>query len=289
MISITYGRLWKLGTVHLHPPCSCGHGNGRSRRSKHCGHWNPPARCWEQPKLENQRTAFGEIRGLDWGCGKPNNKPIIWGWFIALAPIIWWWWLGDALWQWVYHITIHGNMFGILYMHMELWYHNWTYHFDMNGGFISSWEWTMKWPSSFWMPKKLMSSPLTMEHLIITKPWVIFFNVHVGWKTNIFFEDGFKIWLPVVTSFLVAVLSLPIFTGAFWFGRGILVVKGCEMGQDWGTPPSVFSIGNRVLDVGWPPRGLASSSGVWIYMEEARDIMDSFFFFLNQTIFGLEL
>jgi hypothetical protein len=85
--------------------------------------------------------------------------------------------------------------------------------------------------------------------------------------------------LPVVTSFLVAVLSLPIFTGAFWFGRGILVVKGCEMGQDWGTPPSVFSIGNRVLDVGWPPRGLASSSGVWIYMEEARDIMDSFFFF----------
>ena len=42
-------------------------------------------------------------------------------------------------WHWVYHITIHGNMFGILYMHMELWYHNWTYHFDMNGGFISSW------------------------------------------------------------------------------------------------------------------------------------------------------
>ena len=183
-------------------------------------------------------------------------------------------------WHWVYHITIHGNMFGILYMHMELWYHNWTYHFDMNGGFISSWEWTMKWPSSFWMPKKLMSSPLTMEHLIITKPWVIFFNVHVGWKTNIFFEHGFKMWLPVVTSFLVAVLSPPIFTGAFWFGPGILVVKGCEMGQDWGTPPSVFSIGNRVLDVGWPPRGLASSSGVWIYMiymEEARDSMDSFF------------
>ena len=23
-------------------------------------------------------------------------------------------------WHWVYHITIHGNMFGILYMHMEL-------------------------------------------------------------------------------------------------------------------------------------------------------------------------
>ena len=187
---------------------------------------------------------------------------------------------GCFSWHWVYHITIHGNMFGILYMHMELWYHNWTYHFDMNGGFISSWEWTMKWPSSFWMPKKLMSSPLTMEHLIITRPWVIFFNVHVGWKTNIFFEHGFKMWLPVVTSFLVAVLSPPIFTGAFWFGPGILVVKGCEMGQDWGTPPSVFSIGNRVLDVGWPPRGLASSSGVWIYMiymEEARDIMDSFF------------